>query len=85
MNERLNLSNKYLVQCVNNHYYNENGYNGHYNQYIHVVKPIKEIHSESETEIKSDLVLLHLASFFLFSFSVFYKKKILCFAFYGLE
>lgn len=56
MNERLNLSNKYLVQCVNNHYYNENGYNGHYNQYIHVVKPIKEIHSESETEIKSDLV-----------------------------
>lgn len=84
MNERLNLSNKYLVQCVNNHYYNENGYNGHYNQYIHVVKPIKEIHSESETEIKSDLVLLHLASFFLFAFSVFYKK-ILCFAFYGLE
>lgn len=75
MNERLNLSNKYLVQCVNNHYYNENGYNGHYNQYIHVVKPIKEIHSESETEIKSDLVLLHLASLFLFAFSVFYKKK----------
>lgn len=84
MNERLNLSNKYLVQCVNNHYYNENGYNGHYNQYIHVVKPIKEIHSESETEIKSDLVLLHLASFFFLLFLCFIKKN-LCFAFYGLE
>lgn len=70
MNERLNLSIKYLVQCVNNHYYNENGYNGHYNQYIHVVKPIKEIHSESETEIKSELAI-----FFLFAFSMFYKKN----------